>query len=90
MRKVEYAVQNGTDWRELVRSQLDQLGQPEGVLQPLDNKAHNLKCMAIAVEKHPASVKDQEEAWREMTGKSRASFFRAKRESEAQLQADQT
>jgi hypothetical protein len=90
MRKVEYALQTGTDWRELVRSQLDQLGQPEGVLRPLDSKAHHLKCMAVAVERHPASVRLQEEVWREMTGKSRASFFRAKRDCEAQKQSDQT
>ncbi len=88
MRKVEYALQTGTDWQELVRSQLDQLGQPKSALRPLDSKAHDLKCMTIAVERHPASVKLQESVWREMTDKSRASFFRAKRECEAQLQAD--
>ena len=88
MKKVEYAVSGGTaDWRELVRSQLDQLGQPESVLRPLDGKAHDVKCLVVAVERHPASVKLQEEVWREMTGKSRASFFRAKRESEARPQA---
>jgi hypothetical protein len=88
MKKVEYAVNGGAaDWRELVRSQLDQLGQPEGVLRPLDSKAHDAKCLAIAVERHPASVKLQEEVWREMTGKSRASFFRTKREYEGQVQA---
>lgn len=86
MRKVEYALQTGADWQELVRSQLDQLGQPEGVLQPLDNKAHHLKCIAVAVERHPASAKLQEEAWREMTGRSRATFFRTKRDYEAHLQ----
>lgn len=83
LRKVEYAIQTGTDWRDLVRSQLDQLGQPEGVLQPLDSKAHDAKSMAIAVGRHPSSVKLQEEVWREMTGKSRASFFRAKKQFEA-------
>lgn len=91
MKKVEYAVSGGTaDWRELVRSQLDQLGQPEGVLRPLDSKAHDLKCLAVAVERHPSSVKEQEDCWREMTGKSRASFFRTKREYEARLQTDST
>ncbi len=84
MKKTEYALAGGTaDWRELVRSQLDQLGQPEGVLQPLDGKAHDMKCMAIAVERHPSSVKLQEDVWREMTGKSRATFFRTKKEYEA-------
>lgn len=83
LRKVEYALEIGTDWRDLVRSQLDQLGQKEGVPRPLDSKAHDLKCMALAVEKFPASVKQQEEFWREATGKSRASFFRTKKEFEA-------
>jgi hypothetical protein len=84
MRKVEYALEAGTDWQDLVRSQLDQLGQPEGTLRPLDGKAHDVKCMAIAIEKHPSSVKLQEDMWREMTGKSRASFFRCKKDFDAQ------
>ena len=84
MRKVEYALQSRTDWQDLVRSQLDQLGQPEGTLRPLDGKAHDVKCMAIAVEKHPSSVKLQQEVWQEMTAKSRASFFRVKKEYESQ------
>jgi hypothetical protein len=88
MKKVEYAVGAGTDWRDLVRSQLDQLGQPEGVLRPLDGKAHDAKCMAVAVEKYPSSVKAQEECWRQATGKSRASFFRAKTVYESQQDAD--
>ena len=91
MKKVEYALNSGTaEWRELVRSQLDQLGQPEGVMRPLDGKGHDLRCMVVAVEKHPSSVKEQEDCWREATGKSRATFFRVKKEYEAQLQADLT
>lgn len=89
LKKVQYAVQTGTDWQDLVRSQLDQLGQPEGVLRPLDSKAHDLKSMAIAVERHPDSVKLQQEVWQDMTAKSRASFFRTKKEYEAQLSPDQ-
>lgn len=83
MRKVKYALDAGTDWRDLVRTQLDQLGQTQGTPKPLDSKAHDQKCMALAVEKFPASGKAQEDFWREATGKSRASFFRAKREHEA-------
>ncbi len=84
--KVEYALQSGgtADWRELVRTQLDNVGQTaEAGLRPLDSKAHDHRCMAVAVEKQPSSVKLQEEVWREMTGKSRASFFRTKKEYEA-------
>lgn len=84
MKKVEYAQGGGTaDWRDLVRSQLDQLGQSDAVLRPLDGRSHDLKCLAAAVERQPESVQLQQEAWQEMTGKSRASFFRTKRESEA-------
>lgn len=82
MRKVQYALSTGTDWRDLVRTQLDQLGQTEGTPKPLDSKAHDQKCMALAVEKFPSSVKSQEDFWREATGKSRASFFRAKKDHE--------
>lgn len=81
--KVEYALDTGTDWRDLVRSQLDQLGTKDGVPKPLDSKGHDLKCLGMAVDKYPASVKQQEDWWREATGKSRASFFRTKKEYES-------
>lgn len=89
MRKVKYALDAGADWRDLVRTQLDQLGQTAGTPKPIDSKAHDLKCLALAVDKFPASVKAQEDFWREATGKSRASFFRAKREFEAQQEGDE-
>jgi hypothetical protein len=88
LKKVEYALQNGIDWRDLVRSQLDQIGQGEGVPRPLDTKAYDLKCLALAVERYPASVKMQEDFWCEATGKSRATFFRVKREFEKQRDND--
>ncbi len=90
LRKVEYAVTTGTDWRDLVRSQLDQLGSKdrEGVPKPLDSKGHDLRCMALAVEKFPASARQQEEFWCESTGKSRATFFRIKKQFESQQQED--
>lgn len=87
LQKVKYARQSGgtADWRDLVRTQLDSLGQPaDAGLRPLDGKAHDLRCMIVAVEKHPQNVKLQEEAWRAATGKSRASFFRTKKEYESQ------
>ena len=73
-----------------MQSQLDQLGHPEGGLRPLDSKAHEAKCIAIAVERHPASVKLQEEVWRVMTGKSRASFLHAKHKHAGEVQPAQT
>lgn len=87
LQKVKYALQSGgtADWRDLVRTQLDYLGQPaDAGLRPLDSKAHDLRCMAVAVEKHPQNVKLQEEAWRAATGKSRATFFRTKKQFEGQ------
>jgi hypothetical protein len=88
LRKVEYARVTEVDWRDLVRSQLDQLGQKEGLPKPLDSRGHDMKCMALAVEKFPESVKQQEDFWREATGKSRASFFRTKKDFEASRQED--
>lgn len=84
MRKVEYATGTGTDWQELVRSQLDQLGQTDSVLRPVDSMVHDLKCMAVAIEQHPSSVKLQLEVWQTMTAKSRATFFRTKKAFEDQ------
>ncbi|WP_171472658.1 hypothetical protein [Frigoriglobus tundricola] len=93
MQKVRYALQSGgtADWRDLVRTQLENVGQPaDAGLRPLDSKGHDLRCMAIALEKHPENVKLQEEAWRTATGKSRASFFRTKKQYESQLHSDQS
>ncbi|MBA4068090.1 MAG: hypothetical protein C0501_31185 [Isosphaera sp.] len=84
LRKVEYAVQNRVPWRELVRSQLDQIGADDGVPRPPDARGHDLRAMAQAAAAHPASVKMQEEAWCEDTGKSRATFYWVKREYERQ------
>lgn len=84
MKKVQYAIENRIPWRELVRSQLDQLGSSDGVPKPLDNKGHELRVMAQAVAAYPASVKMQEEFWCKGTGRSRASFFRTKKEYQKQ------
>jgi hypothetical protein len=84
MKKVEYAIKNGVPWRELVRSQLDQIGISEGVPEPLDSKGHDLSTMAQAIATHPQSVKAQEEFWCKATGKSRASFFRTKKQYETE------
>jgi hypothetical protein len=84
LRKVEYAAHAGIDWRELVRSQLDQIGTSDGVPKPLDTKGHDMRVMAQALATYPASVKMQEEYWCRGTGRSRASFFRAKREYQTQ------
>jgi hypothetical protein len=77
LRKVEYALRTGVDWRELVRCQLDQLGKhqvPSG-----DPKALDFAAMDAAVEQYPASVALQEQYWTEARNKSRATFFRIKK-----------
>lgn len=82
LRKREYAQQADVDWKELVRCQLNQIGHNE-VVQP-DRKAIDMKVMSEAVAKHPFSARDQETFWRQATGRSRASFFRCKREHEGE------
>jgi len=75
LRKVAYADSQGIDWRDLVLSQLRNLGD-EKVLQPVDTKAHDMECLDLALKEHPGSVKEQQSFWMKATGKSRASFFR--------------
>ena len=75
LRKVSYADSQGIDWRDLVLSQLRNLGD-EKVPQPIDTKAHDMECLEIALKGHPKSLKEQQRFWMRATGKSRASFFR--------------
>ena len=80
LKKVEYAVGVGIDWRDLVRAQLDQLGR-KGVPNLLNARASAHEIMAEVVAAHD-SVALQEAAWCRATGKSRASFFRLKKANE--------
>lgn len=84
MKKVEYALKNKVSWRELVRSQLNQIGLSENIPEPIDSRNHDLSTMAQAIASQPTSVKMQEEFWCKATGKSRASFFRTKKSYEAE------
>jgi len=77
--KYEYAQSVGIDWRDLVRSQLDQLGHGDKVAKPINSREHDLACLREAAKQFPNSVKQQEAFWRKATGKSRASFFRTKK-----------
>lgn len=86
--KREYAAESGIDWRELVRCQLQQLASADNVPQA-DSRAAELLIMGQAVAAHPDSVKEQEAFFRQRTGKSRASFFRVKREYEVQQSQQQ-
>jgi hypothetical protein len=77
-RKFIYARETGASWKDLVRTQLEQLGQDDG-LKPNDDKAVEMAAMEQAIKAHPDSVAEQVEAWTQATGKSRATFFRMKK-----------
>ncbi len=76
IRKFQYAKTEGLDWRPLIKSQLQTLGRKNTATKRLDSKTKDLLLMQRAVQKHPESVQQQEEAWRKATKKSRASFYR--------------
>jgi hypothetical protein len=82
-RKVIYAKEAKIEWRDLVRTQLEQIGADD-VPKPADNKAFDLTALEQAIQVHPNSVKDQEDLWCRTTGKSRASFFRLKKTNDEQ------
>lgn len=81
MKKVIYALQNAIDWRDLVLCQLEQVGAQD---QPkaLDSKRHLLNLVAQAIANYPGSTEEQRKWWCKTTRKSRATFFRLKREME--------
>lgn len=76
LRKLLYARQECLDWRPLVRTQLQTLGRKQQATKRLDTKAHDVRCLRDAMEKHPDNVNEQQAYWRQKTGKSRASFYR--------------
>jgi hypothetical protein len=77
-RKVLYARGEGADWRQLVASQLHEIGRT-AVPRVSDGRNYDLECLRQVVEDYPDSVADQEVAFRTMTRRSRATFFRMKR-----------
>lgn len=86
LRKVEYAIQTGINWRDLVLSQLDQIGEPilsgSSSGEQLDNEA-----IQQVLQEHPESVALQQQRWCELRHKSRASFFRCKRRFDTSLES---
>lgn len=76
LRKLLYARQECLDWRPLVKTQLQTLGRKLQATKRLDTKARDMRCLREAIEKHPDDVNGQQRYWREMTKKSRASFYR--------------
>ena len=76
LRKLLYSRGEHIDWRPMIKSQLRTLGRKNEATKRLDSKTKDLRLMQQAIQKHPDSVQQQEQAWREATGKSRASFYR--------------
>lgn len=86
LKKVIYADSAGIDWRDLVGCQLDKLGSLQIEDDDDNAKTHEVEQLLEAIEAHPDSVKDQQHRWCEATGRSRSSFFRAKRQLAKQVQ----
>jgi hypothetical protein len=77
-RKVVYAREAGVDWRQLVASQLHEIGRTAAPKVP-DSRAYDIGCLRQVVADYPDSVGDQEAAFRTLTRRSRATFFRLKK-----------
>ena len=77
-RKVIYAREAGVDWRQLVASQLHEIGKTAAP-KVSDSRAYDLDCLKQVVEDYPDSVAEQEAAWCMLTHRSRATFFRLKK-----------
>jgi hypothetical protein len=78
LRKVLYARGAGVDWRQLVASQLHEIGRTAVPKVP-DSRTYDLECLRQVVEDYPDNVADQETAFRALTRRSRATFFRLKK-----------
>lgn len=77
LRKLKYARSEQLDWRPLVKSQLQTLGRKAEATKRLDKKHKDMRIVQQALEMFPASAQDQQEHFCKLTGKSRASWFRA-------------
>ncbi len=78
LRKVLYAREAGVDWRQLVASQLHEIGRTAAP-KVSDSRTYDLECLRQVVADYPDDVADQETAFRALTRRSRATFFRLKR-----------
>ena len=77
-RKVIYAREAGVDWRQLVASQLHEIGKTAAP-RVSDSRAFDLDCLKQVLTDYPDSVAEQEAAWCMLTHRSRATFFRLKK-----------
>ncbi|WP_164102248.1 hypothetical protein [Candidatus Laterigemmans baculatus] len=88
LRKLQYARQEGLDWRPMVKSQLSTLGRKGTPAKRLDNKSRDLRVLREAIRLHPDSAKDQQVYWCGKTSKSRASFYRLLSRHRDELEAN--
>ncbi len=78
LRKVLYAREAGVDWRQLVASQLHEIGRT-AIPRVSTARDYDLECLHQVVQDFPDSVAEQESAWRMLTHRSRATFYRLKK-----------
>lgn len=76
MRKFGYARIEGIDWRPLVMSQLQNLGQRKDFSKRTETQNKDQRALLAALAKHPDDVKLQQAFWCQETKKSRATFYR--------------
>jgi len=76
-RKVIYAREADTDWRQLVASQLHEIGRTVAP-QVSDSRSYDIDCLRQVVRDYD-DVGDQEAAFHALTRRSRATFFRLKK-----------
>jgi len=76
--KVIYAREANVDWRQLVASQLHEVGRTAAP-RVSDSRTYDMECLRQVVADYPDSVADQETAFRTLTRRSRATFFRLKK-----------
>ena len=76
---VAYAIEAGTAWRPLVENQLNELVSSPNVPKATSKK-DELAIAREALAKHPDSTKDQVRHFTERSGRSRATFFRLKKQ----------
>jgi hypothetical protein len=78
LRKVLYARDAGVDWRQLVASQLHEIGRTAAP-KVSDSRAYDMDCLKQVITDYPENVAEQEAAWCMLTHRSRATFFRLKK-----------
>jgi hypothetical protein len=76
-RKVLYAPEAGVDWRQLVASQLHEIGKTAAP-KVSDSRSYDMECLRQVVQDY-GDVADQAAAFQTLTRRSRATFFRLKK-----------